>query len=186
MQISYDAASDVLRICFQAGESNPQDVGEGVSVCRDAQGRLTSLEIRRARKQLGDLSMLHPVLLEHLGPPVAEGCPPSTIVANHIVLDERGRAYVDDTNVKVIEVVLDKIGQGLSPEEMQTAHPGMFTPGQLHAALAYYYDHQAEFDAEIKRQHEGFVMKWRFDTECAALPPARGVKAPHLPNIRGP
>jgi uncharacterized protein (DUF433 family) len=71
----------------------------------------------------------------------------------HIWLDERGRAWIDDTNVKVIEVVLEKLGcDGLTPEQMLEEHPGMFTLGQIHAALSYYYDHQAEFDAEIERQ----------------------------------
>src|SRR5262249_5058743 len=140
--------------------SNPQSLGEGVNVVRDAQGRLASLEIRGARQQLGDLSVLQHVVRENLGPPVAEGRPPSSIVAEHIVLDERGRAWVDDTNVKVIEVVLEKIGQGMSPEDMQAAHPGMFTLAQLHAALAYYYDHQAEFDAEIERQYREYLAAW--------------------------
>jgi len=71
----------------------------------------------------------------------------------HIWLDERGRAWIDDTNVKVIEVVLEKLGHGLTPEQMMEEHPGMFSLAQLHAALSYYYDHKAEFDAEIERQH---------------------------------
>lgn len=70
----------------------------------------------------------------------------------HILLDEQGRAYIDDTNVKVIEVVLDKLGYGLSPEEILAEHPGIFTLAQIHAAFSYYYDHQTEFDAEIERQ----------------------------------
>jgi hypothetical protein len=74
----------------------------------------------------------------------------------HIWLDERGRAWVDDTNVKVIEIVRDKLGFGYTPEQMQEAHPGMFTLGQLHSALSYYYDHKAEFDAEIERQRVEF------------------------------
>jgi uncharacterized protein (DUF433 family) len=68
----------------------------------------------------------------------------------HILLDEQGRAWIDDTNVKVIEVVLDKLGYGYSPEEIITAYPGTFTLAQIHAAFSYYYDHQAEFDAEIE------------------------------------
>jgi hypothetical protein len=31
----------------------------------------------------------------------------------HIWLDEQGRGWIDDANVKVIEVVLDKLGYGL-------------------------------------------------------------------------
>ena len=69
----------------------------------------------------------------------------------HIVLDERGRGWIDDTNVKVIEVVLDKIGWGWSPEEIHDAHPHL-SLAQIHAALSYYYDHRAEYDAEIEHQ----------------------------------
>jgi uncharacterized protein (DUF433 family) len=69
----------------------------------------------------------------------------------HIHLDERGVAWIDDTNVKVIEVVLDKIAYGSSPEEIHFQHPDL-SLAQIHGALSYYYDHQAEFDAEIERQ----------------------------------
>ena len=70
----------------------------------------------------------------------------------HIYLDDQGRAWIDDTNVKVIEVVLDKLGYGLSPEEMVEQHYHRLSLAQVHAALSYYYDHKAEFDAEIDRQ----------------------------------
>jgi uncharacterized protein (DUF433 family) len=70
----------------------------------------------------------------------------------HILLDEQGRAWIDDTNVKVIEVVLDKLGYGWDVEQIFAEYPSHFTLAQLHAAFSYYYDHQAEFDAEIERQ----------------------------------
>jgi hypothetical protein len=41
----------------------------------------------------------------------------------HIVLDDRGIPWIDGTNVKVIEVVLDKLAHGSSPEEMSPAVP---------------------------------------------------------------
>jgi hypothetical protein len=53
--------------------------------------------------------------------------------------------------VKVIEVVLDKIADGLSPEEIHAEDPDL-SLAQSHAALSYYYDHQAEIDTEIERQ----------------------------------
>jgi uncharacterized protein (DUF433 family) len=70
----------------------------------------------------------------------------------HIRLDERGRAWIDDTNVKVIEVVLDKLGYGLTPEQIFEEHYRRLSLAQIHAAFSYYYDYQAEFDAEIERQ----------------------------------
>ena len=69
----------------------------------------------------------------------------------HIHLDERGVAWIDDTNTKVIEVVLDKVAYGLNPNEIHHEHPHL-TLAQIYAALTYYYNHQAEIDAEIEQQ----------------------------------
>jgi uncharacterized protein (DUF433 family) len=69
----------------------------------------------------------------------------------HIHLDDRGVAWIDDTNTKVIEVVLDKLANGSSPEEIHFQHPHL-SLAQVHAALSYYYDHQQAFDTEIERQ----------------------------------
>ncbi|MCA1613180.1 MAG: DUF433 domain-containing protein [Acidobacteria bacterium] len=73
----------------------------------------------------------------------------SNVVTAHIEIDERGVAWIDDTNVKVIEVAVDKLAHGSSPEEMHFQYPHL-SLAQIHAALAYYYDHQAELDAEIR------------------------------------
>jgi uncharacterized protein (DUF433 family) len=78
----------------------------------------------------------------------------------HIFLDERGRAWVDDTNVKVIEVVLDKLSENWTVEEIREQHYNMMSLAQIHAALSYYYDHKAEFDAEIARQEQEYLRLW--------------------------
>lgn len=69
----------------------------------------------------------------------------ATTSAPHIWLDDEKRAWIDDTNVKVLEVVLDHLAYGWSAEEMHSHQPHL-SLAQLYAALAYYYDHQAEFD----------------------------------------
>lgn len=66
----------------------------------------------------------------------------------HIGLDDRGVAWIDDTNTKVIEVALDMIAHGWSPEEIHFQHAHL-SLGQIHAALGYYYDHQSNMDAFI-------------------------------------
>src|SRR5947209_13070203 len=71
----------------------------------------------------------------------------------HLWFDDRGRPWIDDTNTKVIEVVCDHTGWGLSADEIQEGYPYL-SLAQVHAALAYYYDHKAEFDAEIEAQLE--------------------------------
>jgi uncharacterized protein (DUF433 family) len=77
----------------------------------------------------------------------------SAVVTSHIRFDARGVAWIDDTNVKVIEVVLDRLAYGWSPEEIHFQHPGL-SLAQIHGALAHYYDRQAELDAEIAAQEE--------------------------------
>jgi len=55
------------------------------------------------------------------------------------------------TNVKVIEVVLDKLAHDSSPEEMHFQYPHL-SLAQIYAALSYYHDRRTEFDVEIERQ----------------------------------
>ena len=69
----------------------------------------------------------------------------------HIHLDGEGVAWIDDTNVKVIEVVLDKLAHAWSPEEIHHQHPDL-SLAQIHAAFSYYYDHQQAFDVTIEEQ----------------------------------
>jgi uncharacterized protein (DUF433 family) len=75
----------------------------------------------------------------------------TSVATTHIGIDERGVAWITDANTKVIEVVLDRVAYGWSPEEIHFQHPTL-SLAQIHAALTYYYDHQAELDAEIMRQ----------------------------------
>src|SRR5262245_8202610 len=71
----------------------------------------------------------------------------------HIYLDERGRGWIDDTNFRVDQIVADAIGpNGMTPQEIIEAHPhSNLTLARIHAAMAWYYDHQAEIDAEFER-----------------------------------
>src|SRR5215467_8252262 len=75
----------------------------------------------------------------------------STVAAAHIEIDDNGVAWITDANTKVIEVVLDKLAYGWSPEEIHFQH-SYLSLAQIYAALAHYYDHQAELDAEIERR----------------------------------
>jgi uncharacterized protein (DUF433 family)/uncharacterized protein YuzE len=163
MKIRYDTAADALTIAFQEGAATCRDLAEGLSGRYDAQGRLAGLEIACASQRLPDLGTLQELQVNGLGPSSA---PPgdknghrfadmTTLATSHIRLDAEGRAWIDDSNVKVIEVVLDKIGHGLSPEEIHEEYPDL-SLAQVHAAFSYYYDHKAEFDAEIDRQEREY------------------------------
>lgn len=71
----------------------------------------------------------------------------------HIILNEDKVPIIASTKMKVIELILDKIAYGWSPEELQYQHPHL-TLGQIYSALAYCSDHQEELDKEIEKQLE--------------------------------
>lgn len=71
----------------------------------------------------------------------------------HIRRDDRGMAWISDTNTKVIQVAMDQIAYGWDAEEIRAAHPQL-SLAQIHAALSFYHDHKADFDVEIERQME--------------------------------
>ena len=71
----------------------------------------------------------------------------------HIVLDKAGVPTIQGTTTKVIELVLEKMAYGWSPEELHFQHPYL-TLGQIHSALAYYWDHQEELDRDIEQRLE--------------------------------
>lgn len=81
------------------------------------------------------------------------------VTNTHINVDAEGRAWIDDTNVKVIEVAMDHVAYKWSPDAIHVQHPHL-SLAQIHAALAYYFDHQQEFDAEIDRQEQEYQARW--------------------------
>ena len=71
----------------------------------------------------------------------------------HVVLNDEKVPIIAGTNMKVIELVLEKIAYGWSPEELHLQHPYL-TLGQIHSTLAYYWDHREELDNDIERRLE--------------------------------
>jgi uncharacterized protein (DUF433 family) len=69
----------------------------------------------------------------------------------HITLDESGTPLIADTNMKVVELILDSKAYGWSPEELHFQHPYL-QMGQIYSALAYYWDHHDELDEDIRRR----------------------------------
>ena len=70
-----------------------------------------------------------------------------------LVIDEKGTPILAGSNMKVIELVLEKLAYGWSPEELYFQHPHL-TLGQIYSALAYYWDHQEELDKELERRQK--------------------------------
>jgi uncharacterized protein (DUF433 family) len=90
---------------------------------------------------------------------------PAAAAVEHIRIDENGVAWIDGTTTRVLQIVMDKLAHGWSPEEIQKQHYGEPSLAQIHAAFAYYYDHQAELDAEIERECKESAAMWEADKD---------------------
>jgi uncharacterized protein (DUF433 family) len=77
----------------------------------------------------------------------------------HVVLDEKGVPIIAGTKTKVIELIVERMAYGWSPEELHDQHPYL-SLGQIFSALAYYADRADELD-EVITQNLETVEKMR-------------------------
>ena len=77
----------------------------------------------------------------------------------HIEIDETGVPLIAGTTMKVVELVTSHLAYGWSPEELHFQYPHL-TLGEIYAALAYYWDHKADMDADMMRR-ERYVEELR-------------------------
>jgi uncharacterized protein (DUF433 family) len=64
--------------------------------------------------------------------------------------------------IRVAQIVMDYLYQGWSPDEICNQYRHL-NPAEVHAALAYYFDHQAEIEKEIEEEIK-LVEEWRENT----------------------
>ena|SRR6266508_475893 len=69
----------------------------------------------------------------------------------HIILNDAQVPTISGTTIKVVELILDHLAYGWSAEELHFQHPHL-SMGQIHSALAYYWDHKEELDQDIERR----------------------------------
>ncbi|MCX6152355.1 MAG: DUF433 domain-containing protein [Ignavibacteriales bacterium] len=71
----------------------------------------------------------------------------------HIQIDEKGTAFIKNTNTKVVELISEQNAYGWSPEEIYFQHPYL-SLAQIYSAFAYYWDHSEEinFDLSVRQK----------------------------------
>jgi uncharacterized protein (DUF433 family) len=55
--------------------------------------------------------------------------------------------------IRIAQIAMDYLAHGWSAEEMCRQHPNLRL-AEAHAAMGYYFDHQAEIDQEIRDEWE--------------------------------
>jgi uncharacterized protein (DUF433 family) len=74
----------------------------------------------------------------------------TTVAVGHVVIDDRGRARVEGSRIRVIDLVMARMANGWTPEQLQQQYPHL-TLAQVYAALAYYHANKQQLDAEIEQ-----------------------------------
>jgi uncharacterized protein (DUF433 family) len=69
----------------------------------------------------------------------------------HVVLNEARVPLIAGTTMKVVELVLAQAAYGWTAEELRIQFSHL-TLGQIYSALAYYWDHHEELDADIENR----------------------------------
>jgi uncharacterized protein (DUF433 family) len=74
----------------------------------------------------------------------------ATTAYPHIVKENGAPACLaSHPRTRVAMIVMDYLARGLGPEDMLRHYPYLKL-SEVHAAMAYYHDHQQEIDAEIQ------------------------------------
>lgn len=79
----------------------------------------------------------------------------------YIQLDDRNIPFIAGTTMKVVELITAQLAYGWSPEEIHFQHPYL-SMSQIYSALAYYWDHKAELDADMERRYQ-YAEKMRLE-----------------------
>jgi uncharacterized protein (DUF433 family) len=76
----------------------------------------------------------------------------TTVMDGHIEVDEKGVARVGKTRMEITQLIPAMRVNGLTAEQAAEGYP--LTVADVHAALAYYHDHRADVDAQIREIDE--------------------------------
>ncbi|HRH97505.1 MAG TPA: DUF433 domain-containing protein [Prosthecobacter sp.] len=80
----------------------------------------------------------------------------------HIWRDASNEAWIDDTGYKVVMIAGEHLAHGWSAEALHENHPDL-SLAQIHAALAWFYDHLEEMESQIQagqNKAESILETW--------------------------
>ena len=80
-----------------------------------------------------------------------------------ITLDDRGRPRIGEARQQVLLLVEEHLSYGWTAEQIARQHPHLTLP-QIHAALGYYFEHQADCD-RMREEDEREIGQLRMQLE---------------------
>ncbi|MEA5509782.1 DUF433 domain-containing protein [Crocosphaera sp. UHCC 0190] len=100
----------------------------------------------------------------------------TTTEYKHIQLDERNVPIIARTTMKVVELITSVKAYHWTPQELHENYPHL-SLSQIHSALAYYWDHQEEIDADMERREQ---YSERLQNEAGESPLSKKLRAQGL------
>ncbi|MGD1698455.1 DUF433 domain-containing protein [Dapis sp. BLCC M229] len=91
----------------------------------------------------------------------------------YVHLDEKNVPIITGSTMKVVELITSVKAYSWTPEELHENYPHL-RMSQIYSALAYYWDNQAEIDADMEKRYE-YVEKLR--QEAGESPFVKRLKA---------
>lgn len=81
----------------------------------------------------------------------------------------QGKPIIAGTRIKVSQIVLEYERLGWSPDQIIDAHPHL-SLAQVHDALSYYYENQAEVDADFLMENKlAVALRQQYPAKTAAF-----------------
>jgi len=74
-----------------------------------------------------------------------------TLTLPHLMRDSTGTLWIDDSGYRVLDLAAEHLAHGWNAEILQENHPDL-SLAQIHAALAWFYDHEEEMRQELHRR----------------------------------
>jgi uncharacterized protein (DUF433 family) len=76
-----------------------------------------------------------------------------------------GKPRIAGHRIRVMDIVAWHEKRGFSPDEIVEMYPGI-SLADVHAALAYYFDHRAEIESDFQREADAVAeMKIRYPSK---------------------
>lgn len=81
----------------------------------------------------------------------------------------QGKPVIIGTRIKVSQITLEYERLGWTPDQIIDAHPHL-TLAQVHDALSYYYENQAEIDADLLAEEKlAAELRQRYPSKTATV-----------------
>lgn len=75
------------------------------------------------------------------------------MILPHVFKDRDEVVWIDDSGYRVIDLAREHLAHGWSAEVLQENHPDLDL-AQIHAALAWFYDHEREMMEEMRHREK--------------------------------